>query len=127
MNPTIFQPKQHQARSFSLLLFLLIVNIANSQYLYKGEVIDDETNEPLGFAALSKVGANNGTISNDDGRFTFKSSECPLEIAVSYMGYKIKYFEFNCDDANDFFQIRMEKTSFEVADVTIYQNDFIAK
>ena len=113
--------------SFTIsLLFLLLMNIKTTgQYVFKGQVIDTISEQPLGFAAISKSGSSLGTITNIDGQFAFKSTECPLQVDISFLGYKSKTIILDTEDIERFKTIRLEKTSFLVPDITIYHNDYI--
>jgi hypothetical protein len=75
-----------------LLFILLIVapalGLAQSSTI-SARVVDDETNEPLGFASVTIKGVPIGTISNDEGEFDFHfPRQYELDIlVVSMLGY----------------------------------------
>ncbi len=70
---------------FLLILFFPIITF--SQNNVRGIVIDNETNEPLPFAAIL-TNTNNGTLTNIDGEFSITSSNAIQYISISYVGYK---------------------------------------
>ncbi|MCF8370701.1 MAG: carboxypeptidase-like regulatory domain-containing protein [Bacteroidales bacterium] len=116
-----------QNRWLYIVLLNLIANIVFGQHVFNGEIIDEETGEKLPFAALSKVGANIGTVSNADGFFSFKSPECLVDIEVTYLGYQNKTIRFNCQNDHSPIQIRLRPSSIVIGDVSVFYNDYIAE
>lgn len=60
---------------FLSLSFLLIANLAFSQYTLKGVLLDELTQEPLMFAAVAIKGKDRGTSTDENGKFEFKIRE----------------------------------------------------
>jgi len=61
--------------------------------LLRGRVVDSRSGKPLPFATIALHGTSQGSISNQEGEFSFKipgKLSDPLLI-ISYMGYKHKY------------------------------------
>ncbi|PKQ60486.1 hypothetical protein BZG02_19225 [Labilibaculum filiforme] len=58
--------------------------------VYKGEIKDSKTNEPLMFATITVQGVNVATVSNSDGEFLLKiAKDLPVNtIEITYIGYK---------------------------------------
>ncbi|WP_209405985.1 carboxypeptidase-like regulatory domain-containing protein [Pseudozobellia sp. WGM2] len=88
-----------------LVLFTLVIGIekANAFFqeetrqesnfnLYKGEVIDSDSNKPLVFASLMVEKTNISTITNTEGEFSIKipGDISNANIIVSFLGYKTK-------------------------------------
>ncbi|HYK76743.1 MAG TPA: TonB-dependent receptor [Daejeonella sp.] len=78
-----------------LVLFLVTSSIVTAQIAraqnvtVSGTVIDKQTNEPLAGVAVSVKGKTIGTSTNENGKFSFVTSEnTPFTIEVSYLGYK---------------------------------------
>ena len=57
---------------------------------YSGEVLDDQTKNPLVFATLTLEGSNVSTITNTEGEFSLKvpDSNKGTNVIVSFLGYK---------------------------------------
>ena len=59
-------------------------------FSFSGKVIDAETENPIAFASIFRLGSNIGTVSNSDGEFVIKITGSSKEgkIGFSYIGYK---------------------------------------
>ncbi len=57
-------------------------------YLYQGEVLDDNTLEPLPYAKIM-IG-DNGLIADEQGRFSLRSENQSESISIKYLGYFLK-------------------------------------
>ncbi|PKA96982.1 carboxypeptidase-like protein [Flavobacteriaceae bacterium MAR_2009_75] len=88
-----------------LVLFTLVVGIerANAFFqeetpqesnfnLYRGEVVDSDSNKPLVFTSLMVEKSNISTITNTEGEFSIKIPDniSNANIIVSFLGYKTK-------------------------------------
>lgn len=76
--------------------FFFIVSILSSVTIhaqnFSGKIIDDETKSPIPYVSI-KFGANNGTISNDEGDFSLTLSENSIKtdsLHFSSIGYANK-------------------------------------
>ena len=70
------------------MLLLLLANVVIAQTSISGKVIDAENQEAIPGANIIVVGSNTGAIADFDGTFTLNtSSEFPLTIEVSYIGF----------------------------------------
>ena len=76
MNPKLLLP----------LLFLGIF-LSNAQTKVSGYVFD-EYNEPISFANVIFKGSNQGTITDENGKFYLESSDVWNTLRVSFIGYK---------------------------------------
>ena len=82
---------------FSLMLF--VGNIAMAQSTISGKVIDAENQEAIPGANIIVVGSNFGAVADFDGNFILNtSSEFPLTIEVSYIGFGSQTIEVNSAD-----------------------------
>lgn len=66
------------------------INLENNRFILKGRVLDSRSRKPLPYATIALFGTNLGSISNQEGDFSFKIPQIlsdPL-LVVSYMGYK---------------------------------------
>ena len=79
MNPKLLLP----------LLFLGIF-LSNAQTKVSGYVFD-EYNEPISFANVFFKGSNQGTITDENGKFYLESSDVWNTLRVSFIGYKTLY------------------------------------
>ncbi len=72
-----------------LFLTLIITSFLHSQTKVSGEV-KDEFGEPVAFANVIFKDTNEGTITNENGRFYLESDETHTAIWVSFVGYELK-------------------------------------
>ena len=74
--------------------FTFIIIIFISKFIFsqtseiKGRITDKETNSPLPYATILLSGTNKGTVSNDQGEFSFKLESGEYVLIVRYVGYK---------------------------------------
>ncbi|MEH6534880.1 MAG: TonB-dependent receptor [Psychroserpens sp.] len=82
-----------------LLVFvvLLCTTIAFSQSTITGKVIGSDMNEPLPGANILEKGTSNGTTTNFDGNFTFKTDAASGELVISFVGYNSQTISFSGD------------------------------
>ena len=75
---------------FRLLLFLLLIAAqSRAQTKVSGRVID-EYDEPVAFANVIFKDSNEGTITDENGRFYIESDDTYQAIWVSFIGYELK-------------------------------------
>ena len=83
---------------FLVLGALLAFGISNSQNeatapaKYVGQLLDEQTKEPLAFAHVVVLGTKNGAVSNENGRFTITNISLKKEDTLSFffVGYRAK-------------------------------------
>ncbi len=74
---------------FLLCLLLSVPNTTLAQgFEIAGQVIDDETNEPIPGANIVEVGTQTGTVTNSDGEFSLIVSAADAQIRISFIGYQ---------------------------------------
>ncbi len=71
----------------STLLFLLFSYLAFGQTKVGGIVVD-ENDEPVAFANVVFKDSNEGTITNDNGRFYYESDKSYSALIISFIGYE---------------------------------------
>ena len=71
---------------YLLLLLALMVSMASNAQGILGTVTDDAGEPIIGASIVEKGNPQNGTITNFDGQFNIKVSEC-TPIIISYIGY----------------------------------------
>jgi iron complex outermembrane receptor protein len=71
------------------IIFLTFINsTAFAQNIFKGNVFDSETNEPLVGASICVPGTTLGVVTDISGRFALSSSGKIEVVEVSYIGYE---------------------------------------
>ena len=82
---------------FTLLFFS--ANVVLAQTNISGTVVDSENNEAIPGANVIVVGSNTGAVADFDGNFTLNtSSDLPLTIEVSFIGFSSKRIEVTSAD-----------------------------
>jgi len=76
---------------------LLCTTIAFSQSTITGKVIGSDLNEPLPGANILEKGTSNGTNTDFDGNFSFKTQSSSGEIVISFVGYNSQTIAFSGD------------------------------
>jgi iron complex outermembrane receptor protein len=85
-------------KGFFLLLFFS-ANLILAQTSIKGKVVDAQNQESIPGANIIVVGSNTGAVADFDGNFTLNtSSELPLSIEVSYVGFSSQIIEVTSAD-----------------------------
>jgi len=87
--------KSNISLSVKLFFILQIVmglftfkSVQAQEYLIKGTVYDKETLEPLSFVNIIINNSNKGGGTDIDGKFKLKSTEKPVSLKLSYVGYE---------------------------------------
>ncbi len=72
-----------------IFIFLLISNYIFAQTgEIRGKIVDSETNNPLPYASILLAGTNSGTVSNLEGKFSFKLEQGSYKLIIRYVGYR---------------------------------------
>ena len=71
-----------------LMLFVLSAAMASAQSDVSGVVYDAHTGQPLAGVAVTVANTTQGTITDDEGRFSLSVPNLPADIVVSYVGYQ---------------------------------------
>lgn len=73
---------------FKVFLFLQVIVVsAQAQYTVQGVVTDSLTNEPLSYTSVYLKGTTEGGMTNDNGRFSFKTYRPEAVLVISAVGY----------------------------------------
>lgn len=77
---------------FQILLFFLgfHICICPAQLTIHGTVRDMETGQPLSYTNIQIEGTYQGTITNDDGKYTLKIRNIPATLIFRFIGYESK-------------------------------------
>ena len=102
---------------FLLMAMLLLASpAAFAQFSVKGQLVDDETGEPLVGAAVMVEGTSTGTVTDIDGFFQ-QSVAKGGKLVFKYVGYKEQSQKVN--KGGDLGVIRMEVDAVMLGDVTV--------
>lgn len=82
--------KKLNNRHTIFLLFFFAFTIANAQQIIKGTVVEKDSSSVLPFVYIINKSNGNGTMSDNNGRFTLATNENDTLIC-SYIGYIKKY------------------------------------
>jgi len=80
--------------SFSILVFIISSSFMFSQTKVSGVVIDKK-NQPISYANIVFKGSNEGTVSDENGRFYLESIKNYTAITVAFVGYVSKDVELD--------------------------------
>jgi hypothetical protein len=100
-------------------IFLFFGFAANSQKLIKGLVLEAEKNTPVPNASVFLNTTAIGTITNEQGSFSFTIPNGRFELVVSAIGYETYAQNINATDAPDFLTIKMKIKVQEMEAVTV--------
>jgi hypothetical protein len=70
---------------------------AQNKFVFKGRIVDSETNQPLSFVSIGIPSSGTGVISNEFGEFNYHVPENfeSHKIQISLLGYKKVYFNIS--------------------------------
>ena len=90
----------------------------------KGKVVDENTKEPVIFAAVFETGSSVGTVSNSDGDFILKIPQNAKNgtVSISYLGYKDKIVNV-ADLMNGNTVIMMQSTTIPINELVFKSKD----
>ena len=101
----------------TLLLIMLVTNVASAQErTLRGEVIDKQ-DEPLIGATIKVTGTDILAVTDFDGKFQIKVPEKALTLEISYVGYESKVVKVAANE-NDL-HILMSESSVMLDDVVV--------
>jgi len=81
----MFKTQTKYVLIFALVFFGFSVEAQN---LITGNLVDDDTKEPLVGATILAVGTSNGTVTDLDGNFSLEVPDGVTEVEISYLGYQ---------------------------------------
>lgn len=106
-------------RYFLLLFFTLFVTLEiAAQTKVSGRVVDN-SNQPVAFANVLFAHANEGTITDENGRFYLESKSTHTTLTVSFVGFKTKEIELTSKTTYDL-QIILEDEASQLDEVVVY-------
>lgn len=100
-------------------LFGLMAQVVFAQKTnVRGIIIDAQTKDSIAFASIIFQHTNNGTLSNEFGRFAIETNKKTDSIIVSYIGYK-KQSLFIERNKNQQVEVFLEPENYSLSEVTI--------
>jgi len=103
----------------SLLAFIFLISIQALAQTKVSGVVNDEFGDPVAFANVIFKDSNEGTITNEDGRFYLESSDSYSAIWVSFVGYELKNIELTARVTYDLSVVLKEEAS-SLDEVVVY-------
>jgi len=100
-----------------LLLLFVIFNSYGQSIRISGQVLDEQSKQPLAFVTIGVEGTNNGFITDIDGRFNSTIDENQMALTFNYIGYSRRTIEVNKIIENPI--ILMRQRAIEVSEVKI--------
>ncbi len=103
----------------SLFAFIFLISIQALAQTKVSGVVNDEFGDPVAFANVIFKDSNEGTITNEDGRFYLESSDSYSAIWVSFVGYELKNIELTARVTYDLSVVLKEEAS-SLDEVVVY-------
>jgi len=101
----------------NLCFFILLSLNLSGQTIIKGIILDAVNNDPLIGASVVIQGTSQGTITDWDGSFEFKTNESlPLSLEFSYIGYESEVIEYS---KNERLSITLEEDAITIVGVEV--------
>lgn len=105
--------------------FYLQQSIETNKFQYvefKGEVVDDRTEDPIVSAQLTVNGSNISTITNNEGEFSLKipADLMSSQVTVSYLGYKSKIVPLS-SFSKEYTRITLKESVEVLSEVSIFK------
>ncbi|MEZ4816453.1 MAG: DUF5686 family protein [Flavobacteriaceae bacterium] len=102
-----------------LLLFLVLLSVSLFSQTKVSGVVKDVFGEPVAFANVIFKDSNEGTITNENGRFYLESDETHESLWVSFVGYKLTTFPLP-QKVNYNLEIVLEEEAEALGEVVVY-------
>ncbi|NND76979.1 MAG: TonB-dependent receptor, partial [Flavobacteriales bacterium] len=95
------------------------MNSLNGQSTIRGVVVDSANNETLIGATVQEKGTTNGTVTDIDGAFQFKTKGAfPVTILVQFIGYVSK--EVVVENADKKITIKLKSEAIDIGPVEVF-------
>jgi hypothetical protein len=109
---------------FSFFLFFSFYSLSQEEFNVEGQILDQETKEPIPFAALQIKNKNLGIYASEDGEFTFriKNSFLSDTLKISSIGYERKLIPLNSLDRSKFNVIYLKLNNEQLNEIQIVAN-----
>ncbi len=107
-------------KAFSFIFFILFfLNASAQNYFIHGNVVDNQTGEPLAFANIRVEGTTFGTSANKDGKFELKLKRNSYKLIASFIGYISDTISVDLNTNISGINFRLDKTSINLPEVTV--------
>ena len=107
---------------FSIILFLLLLNVAfvetSAQIKIRGIVTDTLTGEALPFISVLVKGTIVGAMTDNSGKFSLSVPVTARQLSVSSIGYKAKTILFSTVKGN-YVRIQIASTGYNITEVVV--------
>ena len=101
-----------------IIVFCFSLGGLSAQSTIKGVVLDNANNETLIGATVQEKGTTNGSITDIDGAFQFKTKgDLPVTLIVKFIGYINK--EVIVENANEKIKIKLESVAIDIGTVEV--------
>lgn len=101
-----------------LYLAILLANCTFSQKQFSGQISDAGTGQPVPFASIGIAGKSTGTLSDENGNFSFKFPGDADSLRIQAIGYKSQTI-FTGSARNEVLKISLESESTLLDEVEI--------
>jgi hypothetical protein len=110
-------------KRFYGILFLLVCFISGGTYAQQtiqveGFISDFETNEALPYVTVALRGTTKGTVTNENGYYSLKTTSDSLTLAVSYTGYEANFTTLK--RGYNRVDIRLKPVIYELNEITVH-------
>ena len=114
------------AKNYFWLYLLLIFSCLTdsslyAQYTVQAQVIDGQTQLPLSYATVAKIGQAGGTLTNAEGVFSLEFDRASDSLAISFLGYETRRFQ--AADLRTTPKVSLQPQEIDLMDVTVYSED----
>ena len=100
-----------------VFVVFLCTTLAFSQSTITGKILGSDYNEPLPGANIVEKGTSNGTTTDFDGNFSFKTNAASGELVITFVGYNSKTVSFSGDQ--DLGTITLEASEVGLQEIQI--------
>ena len=101
-----------------IAVFCFTLSVSFSQSTIKGVVLDKANNETLIGATVQEKGTTNGTVTDIDGAFQFKTKAAlPVTIIVQFIGYINK--EVIVENADEKLRIKLDSEAIDIGPIEV--------
>ncbi len=106
-------------RLYFILALCFLAHIIFSQVICKGVLTDGETASPVEFANIGIIGKGIGTVSNENGQYSFTvpDSLSGALVKISMLGYKAK--NFSVKNLQALSMVRLARSSTQLNEVSV--------
>ncbi len=109
-----------------IALFLVIMVFAHhvlaQKIMLSGTVVNDQTGEHIAQASVAVDGTTVAVVTNDDGFFTLKTNQSPIEVVVSHIGYRPQRLKVT-EEQTEKMTIRLKPATVQLQEITVLARD----